>query len=1402
MDSKRPRETAAAIAQDILGYLNFSSGASDPRFLENVNKLFGLLPAGKTSREPAWRALANILRGQLQAVRGTSDAFRQVDQAEAVLRLVFDAVLPAYREFHRDLLFHQTEETLFQPLFIGRVCEAVLQQGGPWDQAERLVPAVLRQLNDYIGHRPVAVLRTAQKIQPYEHEWVRPVPLWIRGAGVADGPYRELVETALAILDATDPALMFDAMFALEQLDELAFDPRAYDFDHPVNKRPNYLFGQWDMNRLDNAGLCRRFVLQQAALDALLDRLRRRGRAPRKEILFEEAAVLAGTMLMGAGVSGNRPDAHDSTVTLAGLMEKIAVYRDAFYEQLLQNLKGRHVERLRAEAVELRQPFGGARQHFNHFLAQRRAKQLEHVHVAQLFAAMGYTAAAARQAAVVPVAAARMTCEMRCRMATAHLAAERGKLQEAAAELPPVEDLLHRAIGCGAMVDPWNILGFGGEFSLFPAIENTVHDHRVDELLDAMGDIFALYGRIHMAAAAAGDAALQHALSRDLAALARWWDKFATVEVGSVEGISGRAALESAESVAAALGAWHGGGAAAGDLAFWRRHVEHFDSPKAYAQVVNALLDHHDPVAAMALLVQWLSQAEEIPLVEENYSFHDLVLAWMEDLWEDDEEPGRTDIPVCPDLPAGATVEPSPQPAFKTPPERWSLARKFLDYLEANAEEYWEVPQFEMAADILGADGREENGSAAESEESAGDFPADEEDDLFGAAYEDVTYRDSTDDGVEGEVFEGGENPADFELVGEAERIVSRLSFLTTVAQLWKLVATASLGGDVQEKGTVPICAQHPPGRSGGHRPKVGRGLSPFPERDEVLAGWLEQATQNHEQMLGLLAAVHRHRIPPPRGTQESLVEYDQRRSVKETLLDEIIQTCVETADAARLIRASMARPPSAPNAEEWERPAGEALWAVLRGDAAAVRGVFPALLRALAGQPLLYVALGQGGSPGRIVASRHLQYVIRRLLSYLPRLGLLSETCRLLETAQRMESEHPVRPGAVGITEFDGILEITCKALSRCLVVSSAQWAGKKGAVPLCAQHPSGRSGGHRPEVGRGLSPFSRESDDDLVDCLEQTVDVLLHTWLNHGRSRRLSVLETVDDPRRWKRLKQFIESYGGDLFTQQFMYAENLRGILHQGVREYLKMLQDEPDPDEPFRLVADLDGVIPLREAAYWLGITIEAVVENYGEYIDYNSVTTQSDRGEMLYTLLDFLRLRASYDRVAWHFRPMMFVHQVLVRSGRDGAAEIWRAAIAEWTAPLAAEHLTRFDRLCKKYAMRLPSIAERLAQRFVRPLEVDRLCAWIRPAIEEIRDARPPAALERLEEQIAELMKEPSGAGFELPGWLDALDQELEQSQWSAAEEEEETFDPHVRLPQILLSRAEVERQIHEMLGDQ
>ncbi|MCE5266837.1 MAG: hypothetical protein LLG00_03010 [Planctomycetaceae bacterium] len=1346
MDHDKPSGEVATVAREILGYLNFSSGAPDPRFLKNVGELFRLLEGAEGGKPvgPIWRAAANSLQNELLAVRGATEAFRQVDQAEAAIRLVFEAALPAYREFHRDLLFHQTEETLFQPFFVGRMCEAVLQQGSPWEETDRIVRGAIRRLNDYLGHRPVAVLRSEQKLQPYEHEWVRPIPLWIRGAGAAVGPYRELVETALAILDATDPGILLDAMFAMDQLDELAVDPRAYDFDHPVNKRPNYLFGQWDMNHLDNAGRSRRFVLQQVALDAMLERIEQ-GQLPRRDVLFEEAAVLAGTMLMGSGVSGNRPDAHDSTISLATLLPKIAGYRDAFYEQLLRKLTGPHSERLRAEAVSLRQPLGAARQHFNHCLAARRARQLQHVHLAQLFAALGCEEQAARHAEVVPTASARMTCQMRCHMSAAHLAIERGRLDDAAAQLPPVEDLLHRAIECGAMVDPWNILGFGGQYSLFPAIENSVQDHRVDDLLDMLSDVFMLYVETCQAAAATGKTELQQTLLRNLAGLAHWWDRFASVEVGSVDGVSGQAALESAESVAAALRAWHEGGAAAGDVAFWRRHVEHFTGPKAYALVVEALLDHGDFVAAMALLVQWLSQAEEIPLVEEDFSFHDLAMSWMDDLWRNDAK------------------------AATSTPQRWAMARKFLDYLEANAEEYWQTPHFEMAAEVLGMSGQGEELEEEEDEEEEEEF--EDEDNLFGAAYEHVTYRDTADDGIEGEMYETGPSSTEFELVGEAERIFSRLGFLGTLAQLWKVAAGGSM-------------ALRSDAESHGGPAPAGEATAAH-DRDEVLAGWLEQAERNHRQLLDLMDSVHAHRIPSPRGTQESLAEYDRRRSVKETLLEEIIQTSIETADAARSIRASMEAPPPVGDAPAWEKVAGEVLSAMLRGDPAEVRRLWPALLPSFSEEPLLYVSLARGGDPRRIAASRSLQHLLRRLLSSLPRLGLLAESCRLLEVvaereaAQLRDRRHPIGPGAT--TEFDVVFEAGCKAIVHCLVVSSAEWGRKKRQ--------------------KGSAEFSRRADSELVDCLEAAVEVLLRCWLVHSRRVRLSVLESVSDPQQWRSLKQFIESYGGDLFTQQFLSLGNVRGILHQGVPQYLETLREEAESEEPIRLVADLDASIGMDEAAHWLSTALEAVLENYGEYIDYNSITTQSDRGEMLYTLLDFLRLRAHYERLAWNLRPVMLAHQVLVRGGRDGAAEVWRRAVASRTAPMAKEHLERFDRLCKKYGMHLPSIAQRFAERFVRPMEIDQLCALMRPAVEELRNGREATAMQRFEEEIGRFTAQPSGAGYELPGWLDALERELDEVGYEPAEEGPDASDIDIRLPQVRLSREEARKQIDRMIAE-
>ena len=127
----------------------------------------------------------------------------------------------------------------------------------------------------------------------------------------------------------------------------MSLDPRAYEFDHPASKRPNHHFGQWDPHHVDNRGYYRRFVLQQITLDALLSRARLAPAdgnvrpampplpPPRDELLFEAAAVLAGTILMASGTTGNGPGCHNSDVTLSNLLPHIAAYRDQFYEQLL-----------------------------------------------------------------------------------------------------------------------------------------------------------------------------------------------------------------------------------------------------------------------------------------------------------------------------------------------------------------------------------------------------------------------------------------------------------------------------------------------------------------------------------------------------------------------------------------------------------------------------------------------------------------------------------------------------------------------------------------------------------------------------------------------------------------------------------------------------------------------------------------------------------------------------------------------------------------------------------------------------------------------------------------------------------------------------------------------------------
>jgi hypothetical protein len=1274
-ESQAAGETAV---EQVLGYLNFSSGAADVQFLANLNRLFEC-PACQPGGPAAWLAVGRLLTTQLAEKREQSPAFRDADQAAAVLELVFDRTLPAYRRFHRDLLFHRTDESLFRPFFLGRVCEAVLRQGPPWDERERIVSGAINQLNDYVGHRPVAALES-QKLEAYKHEFVRPIPIFIRGAGNCCGPEREVVAAALKLLEDTDDDLLVQACFDLNVLDELAIDPRAYDFDHPANKRPNYHFGQWDPHHIDNKGRYRRFVVQQVTLDALKRRLTDTAEIPPDELLQEAAAVLAGTILMASGISGEGPGTFDSTVTLSKLLPKIARYRDEFYERLFNKIGGTHAERLKAEAAERRQPFGGARQHLNAQLARQRASQLEHVHLAKIFARMGHTAAAQHEANVVPCAAARMQSQIDCLMTTGQVECDRGNLAEAAKLLPQSVDLLKRAIQCGAVVDPWNILGFDAQYSLFPALENSVRDHRADDLVALMDRLWALNSRVWSEAAAVDNAELSKQVARQFKETATWWHKFAVHEVTTVEAVDSLGVYRAAERVAQAMNVWHKGGAAAGDVAFWAPHAEMFDSGKAYALVVETLLDRGDSVATMALLVHWLSQASAIGLVEADASWHDLADRWFAE---------TTSL---------AGIDPSDSAAAG---KRWDAARKFLDYLEANAETYWRPPQFRLGA----ASPSPASGEAINAEE-------DEDADRFESAYEGMVFRDSTDDGVEGSIFETDESSGD-ELVEESRRVADRLDFLSTVANLWRQMAVSPAFRAVAE--LDPNSAERA-------------------QRTAAIRRWIDQADANLVALTELMTSVRDYRIPAPSGDHDSLVEYDRRRMTKESLLERAISTSVDMAGAARLLAATLAclgEPPT--TAGEEQRQVISLLAALLKRDRQTAAELCPGLRALLAKEPLLYVPLAKGGSPDEIVAVRVRQHALQDLLAWLPRLGLWIETCELLESAREMEREHPVGAGAV--TEYDELFKIGYRSIVENLVVSAEHWTEK---------------------------PDGEESRSDaLVSCLEKLTESLLQGWLGHSRTLRLSVLERIHDRATWKKTVAFIEQFGNEIFTQRFLNLGNIRAILHQGVAKWLTGLQEEPREDAPQKLLDELSNGLPLEEAAENLSLVLEAIVENYGEYRDYNSTTTQSDRGELLYMLLDFLRLRSRYDRVCWNLKPVVLAHEILVRRGEDQAARIWRRALTERINDEADQYLIKLAELQKKYAMRMPTVADRLAERFVRPLTIDRIRALVAPAIEEARQGGEAPKFEMLQHDTNCLTREPTGVGLDVPAWLVALEEEVE-----------------------------------------
>ncbi len=1299
------------LVRDILGYLNFSSGKPDPRFRGNLNSLMSEV----TTAEAVQAALAE----GLTALEGTEPTFADVQQASQVVTLTLGVVFQRYASHHRDLLFHLNDDELQQPFLLAKMFEAVLAQHGPWGETERITTGAIDQLNDYIGYRPLAVLENDQRMEPYDHERYQPIPLYLRDAGVANGPYRELIERTLEFLRETPEDLLTEAWFSLDNLDEFSLDVRAHDHGHPVNKRTNYMFGEWDPHVIDTKGFYRRFIVRRIILDALLYWLDAHTELPYEERLTDAATVLSGTILMASSISGAGPQTYDSTISLAHLLPRVARQRDAFYLRWINAADGPRRGRLKHQAELTRQPFGHVRQELNMFVARYGAQQVQRRHLAWLYARMGYDDAAREEAAVIPALSARFETDLQLLLTATNRQVSSGKLDGLSEKLQEIEDLLDRGVRCGALVDPWNILGFQAQFPLFAAREDAIPDNRVEILLDLMEQTFGVFSRAVGEAAAQGDAKLRSNLSARFQELADKWDRYATVAVEDLPHVAGMETWESSVQVANALQRWQSAGSSSGDIAFWREHLQYFNSPRAFALVVEALLQKKDHVAAMGLMMHWLSVADTTGLDSGPHSIHPLLVQWMELVTDEVPED-----------------------------EVWPLVRRLFDYLEVNAGEFWNVPtlaEYQLLNQPSTDDGlppRPPDDYDPFLDDNEGVYG--EEDDLYSAAYDDVVFRDSADDGQEGDTADSGYAPGTTEFEILNRQLEPRLAFLQTLFRLWQMAGTALA--------------------------RRGESLDELSEDQiEIIFGWQRRTRELQNGLTALLKETWDQEIISGTGDLDLNIEYDIQLQARYMMLHAIISTTIACVQGQRLLGCLL---PSEKSAEidisVTERRVSDLYRAIVRRDRRSVRKLLPQLLESIAERPLLYVPFENGGKPQRVLRAKSLQSLIRFLLAQLPRMGLLRETLDILRAAYKMERTS--RPAGFAVTEFDRLFRIGLENSLTCLVQS---WSSRT-------------SGADNPK--------------QLAEYTAELVEHYTYLWTLHSSTMRLSTVEELRDEELAEEIRDFIEEYGADLFHTRMLTLGNIRTVLHQGIDTFINYLEEEADPLHPIKLVEDINaGRIDPQDSMDNIEIVYEAVIDRFDRFLEYNTTTTQSDYGEKFYCFLEFLRVECMYDRDAWTLTPMRIAHEALVRNDQLEAALMWEQDMRTNTAEMAESHLLDLSRLEQTLGMRLPSMRDRISERFVKPLVVNRILGLIGPALTDANTGiEDSTAFHALREEVAGYLDDTFGSGIDVPQWLQALEQEVTRVERGGGRWDSRRGDHLIDLPSMTTRFSDLSRQLEQL----
>ena len=1273
----------------VLGYLNFSDGTRDPRFFAAMNRLYAEV-FGETADFAAncgdtapgatpWSPIVQRLLHAIPDLRGRGGAFSNLDRAQAALVMVFDELIPAYLEFHKHLLGDGHAASLNNPFLVARFCEAVLQARAENEESPQrsTIREALAKVNDYVGYRPTAVLEGNRATRPYAHEFVCPIPLYVRGAGTAFGRYHALMERAVRILETVDESLREQFYFQIENLDEIALDPRGLDQEHPANFRPNYQFGLWDPHSLNERGCYRRLILHDLPLEIAFRWATRPDPPPGSDPWLEAAAVLAGTMLMGAAVWGPYPGALMSTTNVSQLLARIAKARDDFYLRLMSITGETTQSALASEFAAHGRPFEAVRQFLNTTLAEYRSSQVHDSGLARIMAQLGAADAAKTAAARLRSSTARLRAGIAIRLGTAETHLRQKRLPDCLRELNDSVGMIRSAVECGALGDPWNILGLGGHFPIFEwSLEGPI-DPRLTLLIYLMDKVFQLFASLRRHAAAADESEIEQAAKERMTQLAEWWDQFAAADVSDLNGFRGQDVCDAAEQVAAVIHAWREERNAAGETDFWRRHVARIRSTESLALLVDTLLDQNDREAAMALLVYWITRANELGLQGTLNSFPALAYRWFRPLWLADD------------------------PAAGDRRKRWSQARKFLDYLEANADTLWDIPSLKelLGATVSGL---------------ADDSPAESQhgDSLWQAAYEGVVFRDSADDGVDGFLEEAGEPLENFELSRVSEELRNRLGFLFTVLLVRQLAAAAFRGLQYEDS-----------------------------EVSEVFTEWHRHVFRVEESLLRLAEDLRSYPLGEPGTTPQRLAEYDNRRKLRDMLAERVALAAIQAGDTRRFLAAALpesqhANVPSRRDDDwSWEEDFVALLQTLLHNQLESLESAWADFLIAVRQSALLYTPVWRGGRPRQYVGRKSLYRCLATAAAMVLRRGLIAPTLNALSLLREAEKESVGHGGQV--SEMELVIRTLTESIAKSLL-----------------------SAGHDADLDETADRKRRPS---LFRALWWAASRLQRAWPELTAEIYISIVETVGSAKEWEQITRFIRTYGGDIFTQEFLDYDHLRGIALTGADRLLQEWDRTGDRGE-WRLLRDIrKGRISLAQAAKNLQFIAEIILENYAEYVDYNSLTTHSDYGENLHCLLDFLALKERFTRMEWNLTPSLVFYEQLLQRGLWHLADQWEQSVVEETASAVAELQEAYSQLSRHHGIRLPVLEETLRDGFRGILLRQRMAALARQAVHSRDAARRQELLGELWRVIEAYGVHHAVMGASAPSWLLQLEEHLNRA---------------------------------------